>query len=83
MFNRFPWPFYVLQKIEHGVADSSDSQWRAVFADAGGVLTEAHVERPMQGVFNRPMTSRIGEDDCPALGKHAVQVVASFFPDNL
>ena len=41
------------------MANSGQCERRIVFADAAGVFAEAHIERPVEGVFNSPMAACI------------------------
>ena len=42
--------------------DGGDGERGIVFADTAGVFAEAHIERPVQGIFDGPVTAGVGQD---------------------
>lgn len=60
-FERFPCWFSSWQEIQRGVADSDNGPGRIVLTDATGIVTKAHVERSVEGIFDSPMAARVGQ----------------------
>jgi len=67
-FDRFPFLFRGLQEIQRHVADRGNGQGCIVLTDAAGIITETHVKRPVEGIFDSPMAACVGQH-APGTGR--------------
>ena len=64
-----------LEEVEGDMTDGGDREGRVVFSDAAGIFPEAHVERPVECIFDSPMAARIVKD-APRVRRIIAQVIA-------